>query len=62
MNSSNELDFHIETVAELELIPQQSAAGLLKRNEEVRRMLSGLLRYLDRKAKEEDERKKRKKI
>jgi four helix bundle protein len=60
INSSNELEFHIETAGELELMPQKIAADLLPRIEEVRKMLSGLLRYLEMKAKEEDERKKRK--
>ena len=57
INSSHELDFHLETVRELELVPSQKAEALMERNEEVRKMLSGLLRYLERRGKEEEERK-----
>jgi four helix bundle protein len=47
INSADELEYHLETVGELGLMNQEKVDKLVKRNVEVRKMLSGLLDYLD---------------
>jgi four helix bundle protein len=65
INSSNELDYHLETVRDLVLLDSEKSAFALGTNEEVRKMLSGLKSYLERRQQEEEEReaaKKRKEL
>ena len=59
LDSSYELDYHLETVRDLSLLELEKASHALQNNEEVRKMLSGLWTYLDGKAREEEEEAKR---
>jgi four helix bundle protein len=59
IDSSHELDYHLETLRELELLSNEKTVMALKNNEEVRKMLSGLWSYLDRIVREDERRKKR---
>ena len=61
IDSSHELDYHLETLRDLELLAEDKASIALKNNEEVRKMLSGLQSYLDRRIREEEEAEARKK-
>ncbi|HZJ01536.1 MAG TPA: four helix bundle protein [Gemmatimonadaceae bacterium] len=61
IDSSHELDYHLETVRDLELLTTEKASNALKTNEEVRKMLSGLWSYLDRKVREDEEKTRKKK-
>jgi four helix bundle protein len=56
INSSWELEHHLETLADLELLSIENAGKALKNNEKARKMLSGLRDYLDRRHKEDQER------
>jgi four helix bundle protein len=47
INSAYELEYHLDTAGKLRLIDKSKAEKLVKRTEEVRRMLRGLLDYLD---------------
>ena len=46
LNSSNELEYHLITARDLELIPRATATTLIANTIEVRKMLHGLLKYL----------------
>ena len=46
-NSADELEYHLETAGQLRLVDKTKAEKLVKRIEEVRRMLKGLRDYLD---------------
>lgn len=48
INSAHEYEYHLETAGDLRLIDKIRVEKLLKRIIEVRRMLKGLLDYLDR--------------
>ena len=59
IDSSHELDYHLETVRDLELLNLERASHALRTNEEVRKMLSGLWTYLDGRVRQEEEQTKR---
>ena len=61
IDSSHELDYHLETVRDLDLLELEKASHALRNNEEVRKMLSGLWTYLDCTARREEEERERKK-
>ena len=46
-NSADELQYHLETAGKLRLVDKTKAEKIVKRLEEVRRMLNGLQEYLD---------------
>jgi four helix bundle protein len=46
LNSSNELEYHLLTARDLDLLTPQTATTLVANVVEVRKMLHGLLRYL----------------
>ena len=46
INSSNELEYHLETARDLKLIPETRALTLITQGIEVRKMLHGLMDYL----------------
>lgn len=58
-NSNDHLDYHIVCARDLPVMSQARAAHLLERIEEVGKMLSGLLEYLEKRAEEEKRKKKR---
>ena len=51
--SNDELEYHITCARDLPVMSEARAEHLLKRIDEVGRMLSGLLKYLEERAKEE---------
>ena len=57
IDSSHELDYHLGTLGELDLLSNEKTVMALKNNEEVRKMLSGLWSYLDGRVREEERRK-----
>ena len=61
INSSIELDYHLTTARDLGLLGEPKVTELTRATEEVRRMLNGLLNYLERLAKEEENRKRKQK-
>jgi four helix bundle protein len=58
LNSNDELEYHIITARDLPVMSQARAEHLLKRIEEVGKMLNGLLKYLNKRAEEEKKRRK----
>ncbi len=50
LNSANELEYHLLTARDLNLIPEVAATTLITNVIEVKKMLHGLLRYLSTKS------------
>jgi four helix bundle protein len=47
VRSSHEVDFHLDTMGELEMVSRDVVDQATKNNEEARKMICGLIDYLD---------------